>query len=104
MALSSAGGDSRTHVMEMRRNEPGYTLSTRRALFSHKGTELLIRPLLSGLHQLSSEKIQSYLASELRDRIRTAEVRIRCSTGAPGRTSRCSRASSAAGCCTRSDR
>ena len=77
MALSSAGIDGRTHIMEMRRNEPGYTLSTRRALFSHQGTELLIRPLLPGLRQLSGEKIQSYLASELRDRIRTAGVRIR---------------------------
>jgi len=77
MALSSAGLDGRTHIMEMRRNEPGYTLSTRRALFSHQGTELLIRPLLPGLRQLSGEKIQSYLASELRDRIRTAGVRIR---------------------------
>ena len=77
MALSSAGVDGRTHVMEMRRNEPGYTLSTRRALFTHQGTELLIRPLLPGLRQLSGEKIQSYLASELRDRIRTAGVRIR---------------------------
>ena len=63
--------------MEMRRNEPGYTLSMRRALFTHQGTELLIRPLLPGLRQLSGEKIQSYLASELRDRIRTAGVSIR---------------------------
>ncbi|MCX7030574.1 MAG: ATP-binding protein [Spirochaetes bacterium] len=77
MALSSASVDGRTHVMEMRRNEPGYTLSSRRVLFTHQGTELLIRPLLPGLRQLSGEKIQSYLASELRDRIRMAGVRIR---------------------------
>lgn len=77
MALSSAGADGKTHVMEMRKNEPGYSLATRRALFTHQGTELLIRPLLPGLRQLSGEKIQSYLASELRDRIRSAGVRIR---------------------------
>ena len=41
------------------------------------GTELLVRPLLAGLRQLSGEKIQNYLASELRDRIRRSGARIR---------------------------
>ncbi len=77
LTLSSAGADGKTYVMEMRKNEPGYTITTRKALFSHKGTELAIRPLLPGLRQLSGEKIQNYLASELRDRIRKAGVRIR---------------------------
>ena len=63
--------------MEMRKNEPGYRIVARRTLFSHKGTELTVRPLLPGLRQLSGEKIQNYLASELRDRIRKAGVRIR---------------------------
>ena len=77
LTLSSAGADGRTYVMEMRKNEPGYTITARKALFSHKGTELVIRPLLPGLRQLSGEKIQNYLASELRDRIRKAGVRIK---------------------------
>ena len=77
LTLSSAGADGKTYVMEMRKSEPGYTITTRKALFSHKGTELAIRPLLPGLRQLSGEKIQNYLASELRDRIRKAGVRIR---------------------------
>ena len=63
--------------MEMRKNEPGYAITARKALFSHQGTELLIRPLLPGLRQLSGEKIQNYLAAELRDRIRKSGVRIR---------------------------
>ena len=49
LALSSAGVDGRTHVMEMRRNEPGYTLSTRRALFTHRGTETADPPAAAGI-------------------------------------------------------
>ena len=77
LTLSSSGADGRTWQMEMRKNEPGYAISARKSLFSHKGTELLIRPLLPGLRQLSGEKIQNYLAAELRDRIRKSGVRIR---------------------------
>ena len=77
LTLSSSDSEGRTHQMVMRRNEPGYTISVRKALFSHKGTELVVHPLLPGLRQLSGEKIQNYLASELRDRIRKSGVRIR---------------------------
>jgi hypothetical protein len=77
LTLSSSGADGRTWQMEMRKNEPGYTIGARKALFSHEGTELLIRPLLPGLRQLSGEKIQNYLAAELRDRMRKTGVRIR---------------------------
>ncbi len=77
LTLLSAGQDGRTYQMVLRRNEPGYTISSRKSLFTHGGTELLVRPLLAGLRQLSGEKIQGYLAAELRDRIRTSEVRIR---------------------------
>ncbi len=77
LRLSSAGADGRTYQMEMRKNEPGYAIFVRRALFAPRGTELLIHPLLPGLRQLSGERIQSYLASELRDRIRKSGVRIR---------------------------
>ncbi len=77
LSLLSSGADGRTYQMEMRKNEPGYTIAARKALFSHKGTELLVRPLLPGLRQLSGEKIQNYLAAELRDRIRKSGVRIR---------------------------
>ena len=63
--------------MEMKKSEPGYSIAPRRTLFAHEGTELLVRPLLAGLRQLSGEKIQNYLASELRDRIRRSGARIR---------------------------
>ncbi len=77
MRLSSTSADGRTYQMEMRKNEPGYSIFIKRALISHQGTELLIHPLLPGLRQLSGERIQSYLASELRDRIRKSGVHIR---------------------------
>jgi len=51
-------------------------VSTRRVLFAERGTELRIGPLLEGIRTLSGEKIQWYLASELRDRIRNAKVRV----------------------------
>jgi hypothetical protein len=45
-------------------------------LFAEKGTELRIAPLLDGIRTLSGEKIQWYLASELRDRIRDSKARV----------------------------
>jgi hypothetical protein len=76
MILSSAGSDGKTYQMEMIKGEPGYTITPRRLLFTHPGTELLIHPLLPGIRQLTGERIQHYLASELRDRIRKSGVRI----------------------------
>lgn len=77
LTIASAGADGKTYQMQMSKDQPGYTVTVRKALFSHPGTELLIHPLLSGLRQLTGEKIQNYLASELRDRIRKSEVRVR---------------------------
>jgi len=61
----------------MQKGSPRYTLTKTRALFPETGTTLLIKPLLAGLRQLHGEKIQWYLASELRDRIRHSGVRIK---------------------------
>ncbi len=77
MTLSSSGADEKAYLMEMIKNKPGYTITQRRVLFAHPGTELVIRPLLPGIRQLNGEKIQNYLASELRDRIRKSGVRIK---------------------------
>ena len=76
LALSSADREGHSYQMEMMRNEPGFKITQRRLLFSHSGVELVIHPLLPGIRQLSGEKIQGYLASELRDRIRTSGVKI----------------------------
>ncbi len=77
LTMTSAGADGKTYQMRMAKDDPGYTVSARRILFPNGGTELKIKPLLPGIRQFSGEKIQWYLASELRDRIRHSGVRIK---------------------------
>jgi hypothetical protein len=60
----------------MRKGDPGYTVKARRTLFAEPGTQLRINRLLEGIRSLSGEKIQWYLAAELRDRLRLCGVRI----------------------------
>ena len=77
LTMTSAGADEKTYQMHMTKGDPSYTVSGRRVLFPQGGTELKVKPLLPGIRQLSGEKIQWYLASELRDRIRHSGVRIK---------------------------
>lgn len=76
IALTSAGTDGRTYEMRMGKGEPRYIIGERKRLFAEKGTEVLVHPLLPGIRNLSGEKIQWYLASELRDRIKQTGVTI----------------------------
>ena len=76
LTMLSTGADQRAYQMVMRKGDPGFTVSPKRALFHDGGTEVRIGPLLDGIRGLSGEKIQWYLASELRDRIRASAVRI----------------------------
>jgi Histidine kinase-, DNA gyrase B-, and HSP90-like ATPase len=76
LTMTSAGTDQRAFQMTMRKGDPGYEVSLKRALFADSGTEVKIAPLLDGIRALSGEKIQWYLAAELRDRIRQSEVKI----------------------------
>ena len=76
LAMTSTGADQRAYQMTMSKGDARYSVAPRRVLFSEPGTELRISPLLEGIRTLSGEKIQWYLASELRDRIRTARVRV----------------------------
>ncbi len=77
LTMTSSGDDHRTYQMIMTRKKPGYTIVKKGTLFSKKGTELIIHPLLSGVKQITGEKMQNYLASELRDRIRKNNIRIK---------------------------
>jgi hypothetical protein len=77
LMLSSSGEDGRSYQMLMKKNEPGYKIYQRRLLFPHPGTELVVRPLLAGIRHMNGERIQRYLASELRDRIRRSGVKIK---------------------------
>jgi len=76
LTMTSTGSDQRAYQMTMSKGDSRYEVQPRRVLFAEKGTELKISPLLEGIRSLSGEKIQWYLASELRDRIRDAQVRV----------------------------
>ena len=76
LTMSSTGADQRSYQMTLSKGQSGYSVNPRRVLFAERGTELKISPLLEGIRTLSGEKIQWYLASELRDRIRQAQVRV----------------------------
>jgi hypothetical protein len=76
LTMTSTGTDQRAYQMTMSKGDPRFDVNPRRTLFAEKGTELRISPLLEGIRALSGEKIQWYLASELRDRIRDAKVRV----------------------------
>jgi hypothetical protein len=77
LLVTSMGNDGRAYQMQMRKGNPRYEVRQRALLFPDGGTELTIRPLLPGIKQFSGEKIQWYLASELRDRIRQSGAQIR---------------------------
>ena len=76
LTMTSTGTDQKAYQMTMSKGDSRYEVSPRRVLFAEKGTELKIGPLLEGIRTLSGEKIQWYLASELRDRIRDSKARV----------------------------
>jgi hypothetical protein len=77
LLLTSAAADGRTWQMQLRKGDPSYRITHKPVLFPEQGTEVLIRGILPGIKNFSGEKIQWYLASELRDRIRRSEVAVR---------------------------
>ncbi len=76
LTMTSSGIDRRPYQMIMRKGDPSYTVQPKRSLIPDAGTEVRISPLLEGMRSLSGEKVQWYLASELRDRIRQTGVKI----------------------------
>jgi hypothetical protein len=77
LLLTSSGQDGRTYQMHLRKGDPTYRITQRPILFPEQGSEVLIKGILPGIKNFSGEKIQWYLASELRDRIRHSGVSIR---------------------------
>lgn len=75
--MTSSGADGRNYQMLMQRGHQSYQITKTRSLVPLDGVELKVKPLLSGIGKLSGEKLEWYLASELRDRIRTSGVDIR---------------------------
>ncbi len=76
LTMTSIGADHRAYQMIMSKGDPRYTVRPKRSLFGEHGTEIKISPLLNGIRSLTGEKIQWYLASELRDRIRDGQIRV----------------------------
>jgi hypothetical protein len=76
LTLTSTGSDERAWQMVMRKGDPGFAVKAKRSLFHEPGTQLRVNRLLDGIRTLSGEKIQWYIAAELRDRIRQTGVRI----------------------------
>jgi len=81
--ITSCGADGNSYEMTMAKDSQKFTVSKKRVLVPFKGTELMIYPVLPGLRSLTGEKIQRYLASELRDRIKVsgADIRVVDKTG-----------------------
>lgn len=77
LSMTSCGVDGKTYEMVMAKDSPNYTVKQKRVLLPFKGTDLMIYPLLPGLRSMTGEKIQRYLASELRDRIKSTKVTIK---------------------------
>jgi hypothetical protein len=75
--ITSAGEDGKALSMRLVKGNPSYAIREPGTLFGRQGTELLISPILAGVRALSGDKIQNFLASELRDRISSSGVRIR---------------------------
>jgi hypothetical protein len=77
LSMTSCGTDGRQYQMTMAKDSPDFAVSKRRILLSFTGTDLMIYPLLPGLRSLTGDKIQRYLASELRDRIKETGVTVK---------------------------
>jgi hypothetical protein len=77
LSVTCCGTDGNTYQMTMAKDSPDFSVSKKRILLPFKGTDLLVHPLLPGLRTMTGEKIQRYLASELRDRIKATGVTIK---------------------------
>jgi hypothetical protein len=77
LTMTCSGADGGTYQMTMAKDSPEFTVSKKRLLIPFQGTDLMVYPVLPGLRLLNGERIQRYLSSELRDRIRQTGVEIK---------------------------
>lgn len=68
LIITSSGSNGKSYQMRMIKGDPSYTVHQKRSLFPTMGTELKVQSLLPGIRQFKGDKIQWYLASELRER------------------------------------
>ena len=76
LRMTSAAQNGANYQMQLRRDDPAYRVGKLRTLLPIEGTELKVKPLLPGIRGLTGEKLQAYLAAELRDRIHASGVNI----------------------------
>ena len=74
--IACCGADGNKYEMTMAKGAPDYDISKKRVLIPFEGTDLTLYPLLPGLRSLTGDRIQRYLSSELRDRIKVSGVTI----------------------------
>jgi len=77
LTITSSTDGNEALRMTLVKGNPAYAIRPAEGVFHQKGTEVFIRLLLSGIRSLSGEKIQNYLASELRDRLAKSGCRVR---------------------------
>jgi len=77
LSMTCCGADGKPYQMTMAKDSPDFAVLKKRILLPFKGTDMTIYPLLPGLRSLTGEKIQRYLASELRDRIKETAVTVK---------------------------
>ncbi len=77
LVLTSAGENGGPKRLRMVKDSPSYKIEESRELFERRGTTVKVAPLLPGIKMLAGDKIQAYLASELRDRISRSGVKIK---------------------------
>lgn len=77
LTLTSCPPEGTAQRLHLVKESPDFAIRPSRELFDRSGTTLHVQPLLPGVRSLTGEKIQSYLASELRDRIARSGVAIR---------------------------
>ncbi len=76
LTLTSMASDGVVRQLRLVKDSPSFAIRESRELFDRPGTTVQIHPLLAGVRLMSGEKIQAYLASELRDRIARSGVQI----------------------------
>jgi hypothetical protein len=76
--IASAARDGRMHELTLQRGQRRYTIRPVRGEMPAGGTRVIVGPLLDATRTIvTGEKLQRYLAVELRDRIRNTGVEIR---------------------------
>jgi len=76
MTISSLDDNGNVWDMTMSKGDAGYHVQQRPVLMTTQGTEIIIQPIQTSSSVFSGEKICSFLADELSERIKTTGVEI----------------------------